>query len=521
MDRPRIAGSTSRAPRRSGRSSGTFPHCSIGYNGFAHQLVQGVRIMATVEEVRAQASSALAAGEYGKALSLALLVQRHFPGDIQTTRLLGKIHLETRSLTKAAASFRTAVDVDPEDIVSWSALAIVAEEEGDLEKALENFERALEIDPTSVEVSAEVTRLRGELALSRPPRPESSMHSMARGFIAEGKFESAVPWLQEAIRLSPESTTVALALARALWQSWRPREAREVAREVLAKHPNCLKALAIVAASSYSAGGADGRSALEKTRRLNPGNDVARSFFEAGGLPFPEEPPVPEIPDSEVREAMSVPGSDSFSPEGATAKATWNMIGANEVQNSGANAARPSTPPEGSPAETNPLVRRLAALRMESAADATHEDATEHSEVSAAHDGDTPQQSAENLDRVGGVEVPEQPGLSTKTLAQLATAAGSQITEDHINAGASYAEQGLLEEAVAEYRAVLKSDPTSAQNVIEALLALAEMWPDNVKVRWLTGDALAADGKFRRAMEQYLHVLRVATSEAESQRRHP
>ncbi len=260
--------------------------------------------MPTLEEVRQQAKAALAAGDHQQAVALAHLIRRHFPEDYQTQRLLGRAYLGTYQLGRAEGAFRAVLDVDPEDAVAWSALGIIAEEKGDLADALDALQRALDVDFDNREIAEELARLRSQSRHTRPAGPLSSVHSTARRFLKEGSYESAIPWLQDALRLEPGAAEVAVALARALWLSARPREAEAVAREVLVEHPNCLIALGIVAGSAISTRGEDASPVLARTAALNPGNGVARDLFAQAGLDFPEREEELEIPDAEVQAVL-------------------------------------------------------------------------------------------------------------------------------------------------------------------------------------------------------------------------
>ena len=78
------------------------------------------------------------------------------------------------------------------------------------------------------------------------------------------------------------------------------------------------------------------------------------------------------------------------------------------------------------------------------------------------------------------------------------------------DAGRAYldANRDIVDLALAEYRAALKLDPSAAQVVSEEVLALLEVDPNNQLGHWLAGDALTLNGQFRKAVEQYLVVLK-------------
>ncbi len=260
--------------------------------------------MATLSEILEEANAALSAGNHERALSLALLMQRHFPRDYQTLELLGKIYLEGRKLRESRDAFGRVLEIDPENVLARAAYAIIAEEEGDQDEALLQFRRALDVDPGNHEIAAEVARLYAQLGRGQPPEPGSSVHATARRSIAEHRYENAIPWLQEALRQTPDLTDVAMGLIRAQWLARRPKEAENLAREVTVQHPDCLGALAVMAAMAVSRRDAEAETLLNRTSMLNPGNAVTRALFAEAGMDFPELEERLDIPVAELHEVL-------------------------------------------------------------------------------------------------------------------------------------------------------------------------------------------------------------------------
>lgn len=390
--------------------------------------------MATLSEVREQADAALSAGDHSKALSLTLLMQRHFPRDYQTLELLGKLHLEGRRLRESRDLFGQVLGIDPENVLARAALAMIAEEEGDLEEALEQFGRAFDVNPGNHEIAAEIARLHSQLKHSKPAEPGSSMHATARRFMMENRYENAVPWLQEALRQAPVRTDVAVGLVRALWLDRRPVEAGDVAGEILAEHRDCLPALAVSAVAALSHGDSEAVALLARTSELDPGNAVAKELFAKAGMVFPELDERLEIPDAELQEAMR---------------------------------SAVDAPPDNGFARTSP----------------TNPTASEAEAIEASGaDSAQPHEAPPDVDQSAG----------------------------HMVAAARHAAVGEIELALAEYRAALNLDPSIAHAVGSAALALLEAVPGNVHAHWLAGDTMAMEGQFRRAVEQYLSVLKAA-----------
>lgn len=495
--------------------------------------------MATLSDVREQANAELAAGHHERALSLAALIQRHFPRDYQSYHLLGRVFLETQEMADSRQAFETVLQVDPEDLVCRSALAMVAEIQDNAGEALVHFQRALEIDPENLELASDVARLTSALDSQESAVPGSSAHSMARRCLARGENDDAVTWFMEARRTSPDLPEIVVGLARALWLAWRPREAEGIAREILSEYPDCLRALAIVAGSVHSSGSEEALDYLVRTAELDPGNHVARELFVQAGLRFPEREAPLEIPDNEVEAVLSVstetpppdaPGSEEPSPPGP-APEREAFLGASEEP---VLPVGEETPSPVSPVGMDELLDPVAQPGQTSPNGVAGEQETElalaEEDLDDAPDGsdDAPDGSVEadaGMDEGAGAPFEGKIGASEVAAgrAELLSRHGVGSTDsetgdlelasgpsaaDRMAAAAGYARRGLAEKAFLEYRAALKSDPALAPDVAKAAVDLADATPGDPRFRWLAGDAFARTGQFSRAAEQYMMVLK-------------
>jgi tetratricopeptide (TPR) repeat protein len=426
--------------------------------------------MATLDDVREQANAALNTGDREGAFSLALLMQRHFPKDYQTLELLGKLYLEDRKLDDAREAFGRVLEIDPDNVVATAALAIAAEEEGDLEAALDRFEQAFDLDPTSGEIWEEIVRLHSQLSHSTIPDRGSSTHSVARRFLIEKRYESAIPWFKEALRADPSLANVAVGLTRALWLAWRPSEAEAIALKILLEHPDCLVALSVLAGAGQSQGSKESLALLARTVELNPGNGVARALFAEAGLDFPVDSEKADIPDSELERALS-PGLIA--------------VDAGSVQ---------------TPAESDSYAVPADLVEVSLPADQL---ASAPEAAEAVLDG-IPQEVPDPIPTTGSEQM-EAEGRPDD--AEPGEPPQPQAASDHLSAAEMHLSGGRDDLAVADYRAALRLDHSMAPEIADALLQLAEAHPDNLKARWLAGDILATNGRFSQAVEQYLLVL--------------
>ncbi|HEX2987458.1 MAG TPA: tetratricopeptide repeat protein, partial [Chloroflexota bacterium] len=391
----------------------------------------------TLNAVRDQIRSAIDGKDYERAQTLVEDTLRRYPEDHETVGLLGQLHLECGRWDEAEPLFRSLLRVDPESILARSGLALIAEARGDLFDALDQFTLSLEIHPNNQQLAGEVRRLLGQSKRPRLADPRYSKHAVARRLLADGMAGDAVPLFEASLEKALDPTVVALGMAEALWLAGRRREAGDVAAEILAANPVCLKALALRAAAAAAEGESDLSPLLEKAWRLDPDNGVVRRVFESAGLVAPDGDPSPELPDQV-----------EHSPEGEVPEL----------------AGRPEEP-----------------------------DGFEPQDLPCAEgDGEWV--------RDGGVAEPQKPSDRE----------GTEPEEDgksHLATGLAMQAQHSYDLAAVEFRKALKLDPRLAPEVRIAAQSMVEESPGDPRLRWLAGDALAAEGQLRSAMDQYLKVL--------------
>ncbi len=267
--------------------------------------------MATLQSVRDRARAAVAQGDYSLAHSLIELIHRHFPSDLESTRLLGRIQLARGRRAEAREAFLMVLQADPESVAARSALALLAEEEGELDWALEQLERAFALDSGNSRVAEEVGSIRSRLSHTSPVDPGSSEHALARLLVRQRRYSAAARLFQAALRRSPERQEVASGLAESLWLSGRRDEAEAAAATVLSSLPNSLRMLAILAGASFVRGEVEALFLLRKISESDPGNSVARRLFVDAGLPFPRVGVDAEIPGAEVARVLAAAGRGS------------------------------------------------------------------------------------------------------------------------------------------------------------------------------------------------------------------
>lgn len=160
----------------------------------------------------------------------------------------GDLHLDSGEPSLAAASFRAALDLDPDNVEAIYKLAFAHARKGRHEKAIAGWERVLEIEPDNYGArrNIEVTRAgledepRAEPSLDatpqarvepEPPSPTDraaarQAYQRAIGSMGERRFEEALEELSEALRLDDGLVQAHVAKGSAFFALRRYDEAR-------------------------------------------------------------------------------------------------------------------------------------------------------------------------------------------------------------------------------------------------------------------------------------------------------
>lgn len=154
-------------------------------------------------------------GEPNLAMDTLKAAQRIDPKSREINRALARQHARQRNMREAENSLRTILQANPND------LEVIAEL-GDLYMATRDVKRA-------EAQYAEVKR--------RAPNAPIGYVKMAGLAAAQGKWDKAVPELEQALKTSPQADPVAAMLAQAYVRTSKPAKALALADERIAKNP--------------------------------------------------------------------------------------------------------------------------------------------------------------------------------------------------------------------------------------------------------------------------------------------
>ena len=220
-------------------------------------------------------------------------VPRHIP----TYRLLGKALLEQEDFIGAMDIFQRVLSADPEDFIAHVGLAVIYREEGLLKESRWYLERAFEMDPYNNVIQAELKDLYAARGIETE-RLMLNREALARLHVKGGLYQQAVAELRQSVAENPDRVDLKTLLAEALWRDEQRIDGVEVAQEVLAVLPNCIKANAIIAEVWLVTGRvAEAQEYLQKIHPMllldkqHPGeanSPAAIAFRTKGAMPLPD-----------------------------------------------------------------------------------------------------------------------------------------------------------------------------------------------------------------------------------------
>src|SRR5690349_6647034 len=153
------------------------------------------------------------------------------PDSFQSRYDLALAFLSTRQAQRAADELRILLKAHPDSCQAHNALGLALRDVGDAQSAQQEYEAALRTCPQFASASYNLGQLlldekkypaalrQLQAALSDSPSPELALDTkvaLAAAFAQTGDYEHAVPLLQEAVLLKPDSAELHFDLATAL-----------------------------------------------------------------------------------------------------------------------------------------------------------------------------------------------------------------------------------------------------------------------------------------------------------------
>lgn len=241
-------------------------------------------------DVYRRADLAIRLGATDYACKLGEQILQTFPFDLRTRTLLAHAYLDQGRVEAACQQCDLILELDPESISALSADGVAHSAAGQLNAAVRAFEQAYELNPGNLAVRESLTQLYDQLeSTATEPSPAPAV-AVIRWQLRHGDLENALDAVNQYLLTRPGDIYVLLGRAEALWKAGRRDEAERACRQILARHPRCLKPRLILGQllASDRDREIEGVELLHAALIEDPGCSVARPLFRGRPcvLPF-------------------------------------------------------------------------------------------------------------------------------------------------------------------------------------------------------------------------------------------
>src|SRR4051794_31391152 len=209
----------------------------------------------------ADARAAALDGRFDVAADLAERILANAASCLPALRILAWAQLELGD-EHAPRTFDACSAIDPEDALAHVGQAIWHQQRAETDLAIDAWQRAWQLDPHNQTIRRALVKLTGEL-------PDSLL-AEAIGLMRAQRFYEADQLLQRAG--AEQSRAALLARMTALWALGERRPAFDLAAQVHASDPRCIKAVLFLAALEDRAGRTlHSRELLTRAEQADPG----------------------------------------------------------------------------------------------------------------------------------------------------------------------------------------------------------------------------------------------------------
>jgi tetratricopeptide (TPR) repeat protein len=210
-------------------------------------------------------------------------ILKTFPKHLETYRLLGKAHLESKRYTEAVDIFSRVLMAVPDDFVSHVGMSIICDEQNKLEDAIWHMLRAFEAQPSNGAIQGELQRLYGRRDGMEPPKIRMTRGALAHMYVQGELHSQAIAEIHAVLAEDPNRSDMQVLLARSYFRSNQKADASDMCSQLLKQYPYCFDANRIMVELLPSTASADENTQVYRTRviELDPYAALAKgSVFQ-------------------------------------------------------------------------------------------------------------------------------------------------------------------------------------------------------------------------------------------------
>lgn len=225
-------------------------------------------------------------GEWRRAANLSSRILATYPLYVVAYLLVARAYLGLGELGTTAKLLQRVLSADPENAEAYLHLGLIFHASGAYPRAESCLLRANELAPGDIRVRQALQADDKSLDGTSDNYP-LTRYALARIYKRQGLFELALPELELLHKQLPQRIDIMLGLCETLWLAGSNAEAAEVASQLLAADPWCLKAnLLLGKLWLNSAHDEYARSCLDLAQALDPENRWAQALLgKASPLP--------------------------------------------------------------------------------------------------------------------------------------------------------------------------------------------------------------------------------------------
>jgi tetratricopeptide (TPR) repeat protein len=223
-----------------------------------------------------QTEDAISSGRINDALANCQHILTQFPDSLEAQRLLGEVYLAQGHLKDAQQTFDWVLTSDPENVVVYCDRALISEQMSDYDTALDCYQQAYELSRGNGQIRQEFNQLSTKVG---QPHFMFSRAGLARLYMRGDLLLQAIQEWETVLNATPDRLDARLGLLETLWREGLNERVEQTAKQILQDVPTCLKAILLLAYTSYSHNPAQARELIRQAEALDPELIMAQDLF--------------------------------------------------------------------------------------------------------------------------------------------------------------------------------------------------------------------------------------------------
>lgn len=230
----------------------------------------------TLREYLQSTEDAISSGRINDAFTACEHMLLQYPEALEGRRLLGEVYLAQGHLDQARQEFDWVLINDPENVIAYCDRALISERQADYDTALDCYQQAYELSRGNTQIRQEFNQI------SQKVGQQGFIFSragLARLYMRGDLLTEAVQEWETVLTSAPERLDARIGLLETYWREGFYDSVEQLATQILADVPGCLKALLLLAHVTYKKYVQQSRELLRRAEALDPEYILAQELF--------------------------------------------------------------------------------------------------------------------------------------------------------------------------------------------------------------------------------------------------